>query len=65
MAARLRESHGDAREVLAVVGAGHLQGLARHLREDTDDPRPTRSSLELESLPKKSDVPWFTIVITR
>ncbi|MFC3551836.1 TraB/GumN family protein [Lysobacter cavernae] len=61
MAARLRETHGDAREVLAVVGAGHLQGLARHLGEETRAPDTIRE--ELEALPKKSDVPWFTIVL--
>ena len=62
MAARLRESHGDAREVLAVVGAGHLQGLAKHLREETRAPAIVRE--ELESLPQKSSVPWFTIFLS-
>ncbi|AWV07342.1 TraB/GumN family protein [Marilutibacter maris] len=62
MAARLRESAGDAREVLAVVGAGHLQGLARHLREEPTPPVNIRE--ELEALPKKSDVPWFTIALS-
>lgn len=62
MAARLRESHGDAREVLAVVGAGHLQGLAKHLREETRAPATVRE--ELESLPQKSSVPWFTIFLS-
>lgn len=62
MAARLRESHGDAREVLAVVGAGHLQGLAQHLREETRAPATVRE--ELESLPQKSGVPWFTIFLS-
>ncbi|HEY0660774.1 MAG TPA: TraB/GumN family protein [Lysobacter sp.] len=62
MAARLRESHGDAREVLAVVGAGHLQGLAKHLREENRAPEAIRA--ELEALPKKSDIPWFTIVLS-
>lgn len=75
MAARLRESfapaHGElveprhaqdgrqVREVLAVVGAGHLQGLARHLREETRPPQQVRE--ELEALPQKSGIPWFTI----
>jgi pheromone shutdown-related protein TraB len=62
MAARLRESHGDAREVLAVVGAGHLHGLAKHLREENRAPEVIRA--ELEALPKKSDIPWFTIVLS-
>ncbi len=62
MAARLRESHGPAREVLAVVGAGHLQGLAKHLREETRPPEVIREALE--ALPKKSDIPWFTIALS-
>jgi pheromone shutdown-related protein TraB len=61
MAARLRESHGDAREVLAVVGAGHLHGMTRHLQEEARDPATIRE--ELESLPKKSEFPWFTIAL--
>jgi pheromone shutdown-related protein TraB len=63
MAARLRESATTAgARVLAVVGAGHLQGLARHLREDTDPPAQVREQLEF--VPKKSSVPWFTLAIT-
>ena len=63
MAARLRADGGGsaAREVLAVVGAGHLHGLARHLRDETRAPDAIRE--ELESLPTKSEVPWFTIVL--
>lgn len=61
MAARLRESHGEAREVLAVVGAGHLHGMTRHLQEEARDPATIRE--ELESLPKKSEFPWFTIAL--
>src|SRR3546814_3807823 len=61
MAARLRETAGDAREGLAVVGAGHLQGLARHLREETRPANAIRA--ELESLPPKSGIPWFTILL--
>ncbi len=67
MAARLREiredtNHDGAREVLAVIGAGHLQGLTKHLREETAPPATIRA--ELESLPAKSSVPWFTIVLS-
>ncbi|MCA1714656.1 MAG: TraB/GumN family protein [Gammaproteobacteria bacterium] len=64
MAARLRESataHSGAREVLAVVGAGHLQGLARHLHEDSTAPLAIRA--ELEAVHEKSTIPWFTIVL--
>lgn len=61
MAARLRESHGEAREVLAVVGAGHLEGLARHLRDESRAPGSVRE--ELEAMPEKSDIPWFTIAL--
>jgi len=62
MAARLRESHGEARQVLAVVGAGHLQGLARHLGEESRPAATVRE--ELETLPQKSPVPWFTILLS-
>ena len=66
MAARLREMRdgGEKRpsNVLAVVGAGHLQGLARHLREDAGDPTAARE--ELETLRRKRKVPWFTLAIT-
>lgn len=61
MAARLRETSGSAREVLAVVGAGHLRGLARYLAEDTAAPQDTRR--ELESVHRKSSIPWFTIAL--
>ncbi len=67
MAARLREIREDtnndgSREVLAVVGAGHLQGLARHLREETGPATGIRA--ELESVAPKSAIPWFTIVLS-
>ncbi|QNP40633.1 TraB/GumN family protein [Lysobacter solisilvae (ex Woo and Kim 2020)] len=61
MAARLRETHGDAREVLAVVGAGHLQGLAKHLREETREPEALRT--ELEQVKSKRKIPWITLCI--
>lgn len=68
MAARLREASAERRDrgapvhdVLAVVGAGHLQGLARHLAEDSQAPGPVLD--ELEALPSKSKVPWFTLFL--
>ena len=65
MAARLRESvtyASGAREVLAVIGAGHLHGMAEHLRTDIEAPTDVRAALE--SVPEKSKVPWFTIALT-
>ncbi|MEL1264322.1 TraB/GumN family protein [Pseudoxanthomonas putridarboris] len=69
MATRLRQvaaakpssADGGTYDVLAVVGAGHLQGLARHLREDTDEP--TEVLARLETVAQKSDIPWFTILL--
>jgi pheromone shutdown-related protein TraB len=61
MAASLREVSGEAREVLAVVGAGHLRGLAARLLADKDEPAEVRR--ELDTLPDPSTVPWFTIVL--
>lgn len=68
MAARLRQiregatAGNEPREVLAVVGAGHLQGLARHLRDETLPAEAIRG--ELEALPVKSSIPWFTMVLS-
>jgi pheromone shutdown-related protein TraB len=62
MAAKLRATSGDARHVLAVVGAGHLQGLARYLREETRDPGAICA--ELDFVARKRRIPWFTIAFT-
>jgi pheromone shutdown-related protein TraB len=64
MAARLRESataQSGARNVLAVIGAGHLQGLAKHLAEETRTPGDIRG--ELETVKEKSSFPWFTVIL--
>lgn len=63
MAAKLRElaNNGTSREVLAIVGAGHLQGLSKHLAEDQGATQETITALDV--LPKKSDIPWFTIAL--
>lgn len=67
MAARLREaasdpSHAPARHVLAVVGAGHLAGLSRHLREDTGAPAAITDALHAP--PKTGGFPWFTVILS-
>jgi len=62
MATRLREEHNsEQRNVLAVVGAGHLAGLARYLETDTEAPGPLRE--QLESVSKKRNIPWITLGI--
>ena len=62
MANRLRQVGAEGgKEVLAVVGAGHLKGLAEHLRNDDDAPQPALDALN--ALPKSSDIPWFTIFL--
>ncbi len=63
MAARLREETATQapREVLAVVGAGHLKGLADALREGRQAPASVRE--ELDVLPQPSKVPWFTLIV--
>ena len=47
--------------VLAVIGAGHLPGLTRHLKDDTADPAELRRSLEV--VKAKSRFPWMELVI--
>ena len=61
MAAKLRETAGNSKRVLAVIGAGHMAGITRHLRDGTDAPANTIT--ELEALQPKSGIPWFTLVL--
>ncbi|WP_149193416.1 TraB/GumN family protein [Luteimonas suaedae] len=67
MAARLRESAAERPaaitpyEILAVVGAGHLQGLAGHLQTEQAEPAAIRAGLE--SVREKSSIPWFTLIL--
>ena len=61
MAARLRETAGGAREVLAVVGAGHLDGLARQLREEKAAPESVTAALE--TVKPKSKLPIMELCI--
>lgn len=67
MAARLRQIEAPRQsdkpyEVLAVVGAGHLQGLARYLEEEQRDPAALCE--ELNHVQQKKRLPWFTIALT-
>jgi pheromone shutdown-related protein TraB len=64
MAARLREQSSDAapRHVLAVVGAGHLAGLTRELRDADTLPAATRSALETLPPPGRWGT-WITLLL--
>ena len=61
MAARLRERSDGAGHVLAVVGAGHLKGMARYLVDETRAPADIAS--ELLHITSKRKIPWITIVL--
>jgi pheromone shutdown-related protein TraB len=67
MAVRLRQENTDAegRNVLVVIGAGHMDGLATHLESNTVSPRLERE--KLERLPKRAKwprlIPWAIMVL--
>ncbi len=67
MAARLREENASAshQKVLVVIGAGHMEGLAKHLEKGTADPVEERRGLE--ALPAKSRwpliLPWAIMIL--
>ena len=67
MAARLREENVDSsgQKVLVVIGAGHMEGLARHLETSDDDPVAERQ--KLEAMPPKARwprvIPWAIMVL--
>lgn len=61
MAAKLRERSDGARRVLAVVGAGHLKGMARYLGESQDAPEAVAE--RLIELRQRRKIPWFTIIL--
>lgn len=66
MAAKLREAASEhpGKKILAVIGAGHLKGIERHLG-DTDDPAHTLR--QLETVPAKSRwpklIPWLIVAL--
>jgi pheromone shutdown-related protein TraB len=67
MAARLREENRDAagRRVLVVIGAGHMDGLAKHLEGGEAEPGAERAALEQQ--PRRSNwprlIPWAIMVL--
>lgn len=66
MAARLRQvAAGGAPRILAVVGAGHLKGLAAALRSGSDDPESTIAALSL--IPRGKSwtklIPWLIVAL--
>jgi pheromone shutdown-related protein TraB len=62
MAAKLRACSlaEKPKEVLAVVGAGHLKGLTTALTEGRDDPGQVTTTLD--KVPEGSKVPWLTLI---
>jgi pheromone shutdown-related protein TraB len=61
MAAKLRERTDGAKHVLAVVGAGHLKGMARYLADEQRLPAAITEALA--HVEKKRDIPWITLVL--
>ncbi len=64
MAAALRQQgqSSTGKRVLAVIGAGHLAGLAEHLRDDQDDPGAQRANLEQLPPPGRWGL-WITVIL--
>ncbi|WP_295383873.1 TraB/GumN family protein [uncultured Thiodictyon sp.] len=62
---RLESDRVGARHLLAVVGAGHLKGLARELAANPDDPRTTLAELEQVPPPSRwpAALPWLILVL--
>ena len=66
MAAKLRQAAVEhpGKNILAVIGAGHLKGIARHLADDDD---PAEALRQLDTLPPKSRwprlIPWLIVVL--
>ncbi len=65
MAAALRQEASGLstpKQVLVVIGAGHLAGLAQHLAEETAAPAPLREQLR-ELPPPKNWGTWITVIL--
>ena len=64
MAAKLiqLQANPDIKQVLAVVGAGHLAGLAKAMQSIESKDCAAKIS-ELDQVPIKSGFPWFTVFL--
>lgn len=68
MALRLREENaqGQYRNVLVVIGAGHLKGLTGHLQRD-DASNPTEARRALDTVPRGARwtraIPWVVVAL--
>lgn len=66
MAAKLREGADQPKKpakVLAVLGAGHLEGIAKHLNEGRDAPSDLLAPVSAEPPPSRFGT-WFSIGLT-
>lgn len=61
MAAKLRERSDGATRVLAVVGAGHLKGMAKYLTEEQRTPQALTTALT--QVKAKRNIPWITLTL--
>ena len=69
MAARIRQevAQDQYRNILVIVGAGHLQGMARHLESEARPTGSTETIAELDLLPRGSVwpkmIPWLIVLL--
>ena len=69
MAARLCEEaeQNQHKNILAIIGAGHLDGMARHLSDQKICEQPNQTVEQLETLPPKAKwpkyIPWVIVAI--
>ncbi len=61
MAAKLRERSDGAKQVLAVVGAGHLKGMSHYLADDQRTPQAVVDALV--QIKQKRNIPWINLTL--